>query len=469
MAASSLAGIVLAAGKGTRMKSELPKCLHPVCGLPMAEHAVRALREAGASRIVVIVGHGGEMLQAALGDSVEYAWQKEQLGTGHAALMARELLSDHVGPIAIVPGDAPLLQGASLAALVTAHAAAGAAMTLATVTMADPTGYGRVIRDPNGKPTGIVEEKDADAATRALKEVCVSVYAFDAQVLFNALPKLANSNAQGEYYLTDTVGLLASEGKSVNAFGMPNPTEFEGVNDRWQLANAEKVMRLRILERHARNGVTILNLDTVFIGPDVQIGQDTVLESGSLVGGKSTLGRNCRIGPFSSIENAEIGDNTKVLLSHLRRCTVGAQVGIGPYANIRPYAKIGDNCKIGNFVEVKNAVLDEGVSASHLTYIGDSRIGADTNVGAGVITCNYDGFHKHETVIGSNAFIGSNSTLVAPVTIGDGAIVAAGSVVTVDVPAQAGAFGRARTEIKEGWAAKWRALKRGETKNQNPT
>ena len=447
------------------MKSDMPKCLHPVCGVPMAELAVRALREAGAARVVVVVGHGGEALTAALGDSVEYAWQEEQLGTGHAALTAREVLKDQAGSILIVPGDAPLLTGSSLGALVRAHDEGDASMTLATVTMADPTGYGRVIRDGVGHPVGIVEEKDADDRTKALKEVCVSVYAFDAAALFETLPKLANANAQGEYYLTDTVGALASEGKRILACRMADASEFEGVNDRWQLAGAEQNLRLRILETHARNGVTIGNIDTVFVGPDVQIERDTVLESGSIIGGKTTIGRNCRIGPLSSIENAEIGDGSKILMSHLRRCAVGSRVSIGPYANIRPYARIGDDCKIGNFVEVKNATLEENVSASHLTYIGDAHVGAATNIGAGVITCNYDGFNKHRTQIGSDAFVGSNSTLVAPVTIGDGAIVAAGSVVTVDVPPDAGAFGRARTEIKEEWAAKWRRRKRGETTN----
>ncbi|MHB8636847.1 MAG: bifunctional UDP-N-acetylglucosamine diphosphorylase/glucosamine-1-phosphate N-acetyltransferase GlmU [Fimbriimonadaceae bacterium] len=467
MPASPLAGIVLAAGKGTRMKSDLPKCLHPVCGLPMAEHAVRALRAAGATRVVVVIGHGGQQLQAALGDSVEYVQQTEQLGTGHAALAAQPALDGFSGTVLIVPGDAPLLKGDSLAALVETHLEVRAAMTLATVTMADPTGYGRVIHNVRGQVIDIVEERDADPTTKALKEVCVSVYAFDAEALFDALPKLSNGNAQSEYYLTDTVAQLASQGRQVQACQMPHVSEFEGVNDRWQLANAERHMRLRILEVHARNGVTISNLDTVFVGPDVQIGADTVLESGALVGGKSAVGRHCRIGPFSSIENAEIGDNSKVLLSHLRRCTVGARASIGPYANIRPYARIGDDCKIGNFVEVKNAVLEANVSASHLTYVGDAHIGASTNLGAGVITCNYDGFHKHPTRIGSYAFVGSNSTLVAPVTIGDGAIIAAGSVVTVDVPANAGAFGRARTEIKEGWAEKWRARKHSEVDSEN--
>ncbi|HLK16827.1 MAG TPA: bifunctional UDP-N-acetylglucosamine diphosphorylase/glucosamine-1-phosphate N-acetyltransferase GlmU [Fimbriimonadaceae bacterium] len=462
MAAPSLAGIVLAAGKGTRMKSDLPKCLHPVCGLPMAELAVRAVRAAGAERVVVVVGHGGDQLKAALGDSVEYAWQTEQLGTGHAAMAAQPLLANHVGSILVVPGDAPLLRGSSLTELVTAHGKSGAAMTLATVRMDDPTGYGRVIYGADGMATGIVEEKDADAPTRALKEVCVSVYAFDARALFESLPKLANANAQGEYYLTDTVGVLAGEARPVQACLMPDPSEFEGVNDRWQLAKAEHMLRLRILESHARNGVTIGSLETVFIGPDVQIGAESVLEAGSLIGGKSTIGEGCRIGPYSSIENVQIGDGCKILLSHLRRCTVGSRVNIGPYANIRPYARIGDDCKIGNFVEVKNAHLEAGVSASHLSYIGDAFVGAATNVGAGVITCNYDGFNKHRTEIGSGVFVGSNSTLVAPVTIGDGAIVAAGSVVTVDVPGEAGAFGRARTEIKEGWAAKWRARKQME-------
>lgn len=428
----------------------------------MAEHAVRALRAAGATRVVVVVGHGGEQLQSALGDTVEYAWQTEQLGTGHAALAAEPSLRDFEGSIIVVPGDAPVLRGDSLARLVFEQQANNAAMSLATVVMDNPFGYGRVIHDSDGAPVGIVEEKDADAATKALKEVCVSVYAFDSKSLFETLPKLANSNAQGEYYLTDTVGLMAKEGRKVLACLMPDASEFEGVNDRWQLANAERVMRLRILEHHARNGITILNLDTVFVGPEVEIGADTVLESGAQIGGKSVIGKGCVIGPFTSIENTRVGDSTKLLLSHLRRCTIGSNVNIGPYANIRPHARVGDGCKIGNFVEVKNAILDPGVSASHLSYIGDAHIGADTNVGAGVITCNYDGFNKHQTRVGVSAFIGSNSTLVAPITIGDGAMVAAGSVVTVDVPANAGAFGRARTEIKEDWAAKWRRRKQAE-------
>ncbi len=450
------------------MKSDLPKCLHQVCGLPMAEHAVRALRAAGADRVVVVVGHGGELLQKSLGDSVEYAWQFEQLGTGHAALAAKDALTGHDGPILVVPGDAPTLSGESLSVLVNRQRETDAAMILATVQMENPFGYGRVIHDAEGRAVQIIEEKDADPATKLLKEVCVSVYAFDAKALFETLPKLANTNAQGEYYLTDTVAVMSEAGLRVESCLMQYPSEFEGVNDRWQLANAEKVMRLRILEKHARNGVTIANIDTVFVGPDVEIGADVVLETGSLIGGKSKIGANCRIGPYSSIEDAEIGDHSKVLLSHLRRCKIGNNVSIGPYANIRPYAEIGDGCRLGNFIEVKNSTLEANVSAGHLSYIGDSDIGGNTNIGAGVITANYDGFNKNRCSVGANSFVGSNSTLIAPVTVGEGAFVVAGSVVTVDVPENAGAFGRARTEIKEGWAQRWRMRKTEEAATQQP-
>jgi bifunctional UDP-N-acetylglucosamine pyrophosphorylase/glucosamine-1-phosphate N-acetyltransferase len=453
MPESPLAGIVLAAGKGTRMKSDLPKCLHPVCGIPMAEHAVRALRAAGAEKIIVVIGHGGEQFQAALKD-VEFVWQHEQLGTGHAAQMAAHALKDFDGQVIIVPGDAPLLKGGSLAQLTSR----GGSCAFATVQLDDPTGYGRMIVE-NGKVARIVEEKDATPEIKALKEVCVSVYAFDSKTLFSSLPKLKSDNAQGEFYLTDMIGLLASEGKAPIPVLMRDSDEFSGVNDRWQLANAENCMRRRIIRRHAEAGVTVLNVDTTFIGPDAEIGPDSILESGAQICGHSKVGSGCRIGPNSKVENAVIGDRTTVGWSVLRNCEIGVDVVIGPFAHIRDRAKVGSASRIGNFVEIKNSVLEAPVTAAHLSYIGDSTVGERTNIGAGAITCNYDGFTKNRTEIGSDVFVGSNTTLIAPITIGDGAILAAGSVVTSDVPAQSGAFGRAKMEIKEGWAARWRQRK----------
>lgn len=457
MDASGIAGIVLAAGKGTRMKSDLPKCLHRVAGMPMAELAARALQGAGVTRPVVVIGHGGERLQEAM-NGVEFAWQRDQHGTGHAAAQTADALRGFEGTVLVVPGDAPLITSAALIRLADAQRSGGVACAFASVTMDDPTGYGRVLKDAGGEVTGIVEEKDADALNKAIKEVCVSVYAFDARALFAGLPKLRNENAQGEYYLTDMIGVCAKDG-GVIAVPFSDAEEFSGVNDRWQLANAERSMRRRILRGHAENGVTILDIDSTSIGIDVELGQDCIIESGSLIGGKTRIGRNCVIGPFTSIEDATIGSDCKVLMSHLRRCEISDRVSIGPFANIRPHANIGEGSKIGNFVEIKNAVLDPGVSASHLTYIGDSHVGTGTNIGAGTITCNFDGFAKHHTEIGSQVFVGSNSTLIAPVTVGDGAIVAAGSVVTSDVPAESGAFGRAHMEIKEAWASRWRQRK----------
>jgi len=457
---STCAGIILAAGKGTRMKGDLPKCMQPVCELPMVEHLVRSFRTAGISRPTVVVGYHGEVIVHALDSEVDVVWQHEQLGTGHAVLMAKELLQDFDGPVVVVSGDCPLISPNSLIQIINRFKSEGAAAVVGSVKVNSPAGYGRIERTEAGEFEQIIEQKDANEAQQKIGEINVSVYCFDSKLLFSLLPKLTSNNAQREYYLTEVLTLIRQQGKKILIHQFADEQEFQGVNDRWQLALAEDSLRLRILKKHAINGVTIRNLYNIFIGPDVEIEPNVVIESGSHLGNHTKIDAGATIGPYSVLNDCHIEENCKIIFSHLLRCEVGSNSTIGPFANIRPHAKIGKNCKIGNFVEVKNSVLDESVSASHLSYIGDAHVGRHTNIGAGTIFCNYDGFEKHRTEIGEEVFIGSNSTIVAPCTIGKSAMVSAGSVVTIDVPEGAVAFGRARTEIKIGWATQWRQRKR---------
>lgn len=453
-----LAGLVLAAGKGTRMKSDLPKAVFAVVGLPMAEWVGRAMREAGVERPLVVVGHRAELVQERLGDRYDYALQAEQLGTGHAVSMAREALARHSGSVLVAPGDAPLLSAEVLRSLAQRHAETSAVATLATTTLGDPTGYGRIVRRSDGTVARIVEERDADAGQRTIREVNAGIYCFDAKALFEALPRLSNANAQREFYLTDAIALLA-EGGRVETLELPAEV-VSGVNDRWQLAEAEAILRRRILRGHALAGVTIVDPATILVGPDVRIEPDVEIRPNTILLGKTVVETGAIVGPGSVVRDSHIGRGCEVLMSHLAGATLKAGAKCGPFANLRPGAVLGEGAKVGNFVEIKKSTLGAGASAAHLTYLGDATIGPGTNVGAGTITCNYDGFDKYPTEIGANAFIGSNSTLVAPVTIGDGAIIGAGSVITTDVPGDALAMGRSRQENKEQWAPQWRERKR---------
>ncbi len=456
------AGIVLAAGKGTRMKSEMPKGLFPVCGVPMVELVGRAMKGAGVESPIIVIGHDGERVQEALGSSYRYVWQRDQLGTGHAAMMASGLLQDHRGPVLVAPGDAPLITAEALQELLNVHSSGNVQCTMAVTRMHDPTGYGRVLRDPRGKAQKIVEEKDASPRIRVIQEVCVSFYCFDGPSLFRLLPSLSTSNAQGEYYLTDMVEAIYNAGGVVETQSFHNPELLQGVNDRWQLAEASNILRRRILRSHCLNGVTIVDPDSTFISYDVEIGPDTVIEPNCSVSGGSRIGAECSIGPMTCISKSEVGDRCHILMSHVNGATIHDGVRVGPYANLRPGCDIGAGAKIGNFVEVKNSQIGERASMSHLSYVGDASVGADANIGAGTITCNFDGFTKSRTEIGANAFVGSNSTLVAPVSIGEGAVVAAGSVITSSVPADGLGIARERQEVKEEWAVKWRRRKQAE-------
>lgn len=451
---TNIYAIVLAAGQGTRMKSELYKVLHPVCGKPMVGHVIDNIQNLGAHRIVTIVGHGAEKVEETLGSASEYALQTEQLGTAHAVQQAEALLGDVEGTTIVVCGDTPLIRSTTMEKLIEHHQQIDAKATILTAFADDPTGYGRIIRGEQGEVLRNVEHKDATADEQAVEEINTGTYCFDNQALFKALKKVRNDNVQGEYYLPDVLGILREEGMLISAYATDDFSETLGVNDRVVLSEAERVMRLRLAEEHMRNGVTIINPENTYISADAEIGQDTVLQPGTIIEGKTIIGSGCVIGPNSQISNSVIGDRTTIHSSVVLESKVGTETSIGPFAHIRPESDLGNEVRIGNFVEVKKSTFGEGSKAAHLSYIGDATVGSKVNFGCGTIVVNYDGKKKHVTTVEDEAFIGCNSNLVAPVNIGKGAYVAAGSTVTKDVPADALAIGRARQENKEGYVSK---------------
>ncbi|MDV6378967.1 bifunctional UDP-N-acetylglucosamine diphosphorylase/glucosamine-1-phosphate N-acetyltransferase GlmU [Sporosarcina sp. GW1-11] len=443
--------IVLAAGQGTRMKSDLYKVLHPVCGKPMVEHVIDHIRELDADRIVTIVGHGAEMVEQTLGNKSEYALQAEQLGTAHAVLQAQSVLGDIDGTTLVVCGDTPLISSDTMKALLAHHHETEAKATILTAIADDPTGYGRIIRAENGDVLRNVEHKDTNDEERSVKEINTGTYCFDNRVLFDTLKKVNNENAQGEYYLPDVLGILKSEGERISAYTTPDFHETLGVNDRVALAQAEKDMRHLIAEKHMRNGVTIINPEQTVISADAEIGRDTLLQPGVMIEGTTKIGSNCIIGPNSHIQNSTIGDYSTIHSSVVCDSQVGNQTAVGPFAHLRPDSHLGNHVKVGNFVEVKKSQLGDDSKVSHLSYIGDAEIGKSVNIGCGTITVNYDGENKHKTEIQDNAFVGCNANLVAPVTVGKNAIVAAGSTITKNVPENSLAIARVRQENKEGY------------------
>ncbi|WP_338471273.1 bifunctional UDP-N-acetylglucosamine diphosphorylase/glucosamine-1-phosphate N-acetyltransferase GlmU [Niallia sp. XMNu-256] len=446
--------IILAAGKGTRMKSKLYKVLHPVCGKPMVQHVVDQISQLKIEKIVTITGHGAEEVKSTLGQQTEYVLQAEQLGTGHAVMQAKELLSNKSGTTLVVCGDTPLIKAETMEALFTHHEEKGASVTVLTAEADDPTGYGRIVRSESGLVEKIVEHKDSTDEEKLINEINTGTYCFDNQALFDALNHVTNENAQGEYYLPDVIEILKNQGKMVSAYKTPDFSETLGVNDRVALAEAEKIMKIRINEQQMRNGVTLIDPENTYIGADVEIGSDTVIYPGSVLTGKTTIGSDCEIGPNSEIKNCQIGDATVIRHSVAHDSQIGSHVNIGPFAHIRPLSTIHDKVKIGNFVEIKKAEFGEGSKASHLSYIGDAEVGKDVNIGCGSITVNYDGKNKYLTKIEDGVFIGCNSNLVAPVKVGKGAYVAAGSTITEDVPGEALALARARQINKENYVDK---------------
>jgi bifunctional UDP-N-acetylglucosamine pyrophosphorylase/glucosamine-1-phosphate N-acetyltransferase len=455
-----LAAIVLAAGKGTRMKSPKAKVLHEACGRPIAWFPIRRALELGANPIVVVVGHQADEVERSLaallpGAPLRFALQREQLGTAHAVLTAKDALAGHEGQVLILSGDTPLLTTGTLRAVVEARGSKP--LAFATMELEQPFGYGRVVRS-KGKPARVVEEVDATPAQRRIREVNAGLYCADAAFLWKALAKVESRNAQGEFYLTDLVA-AAARGKGAASVTV-SPAEASGVNDRAELAAAARVLTRRTAFALMRGGVTIEDPERFDVDEGIEIGPDVVIEPGVRLRGRTRIGARCRIGQGSILTDATLGDDVTVRpYTLVEEATVGAGSVLGPFARLRPGSVLAEGVHVGNFVETKKTRLGKGSKANHLTYLGDAVIGAGVNVGAGTITCNYDGEKKHETRIGDGAFIGSDSILVAPIEIGAGAYVAAGSTLTKPVPDGALALGRARQENKEGWAERMQAAR----------
>lgn len=443
--------IILAAGKGTRMKSDLPKVLHQVTGKPMVNHVVSATRAINPEKTVVIVGHGATEVLGVLPEYISYVKQEEQLGTGHAVKIAESLLKDLKGTTLVIAGDTPLIRPESLVDLFEYHQSENATATILTAIAEDPTGYGRIIREA-GQVARIVEQKDANDFEKSVQEINTGTYVFDNQALFDALSNITTDNAQGEYYLTDVIEILKRSDEKVGAFVLDDFEESIGVNDRIALSQAEKIMRHRINQQHMVNGVTLIDPETTYIDSDVEIGYDTIIEPNVMITGKTVIGRDVRITSGSRIEDATLAHHTEIRNSTVEYSVLKEGANVGPYAHLRPSTVLHEDVHVGNFVEVKASSLGIGTKAGHLTYIGNATVGEGVNFGAGTITVNYDGKNKFNTEIEDYAFIGSNSTLIAPLSIGKNAITTAGSVITTDVLQDDVAFGRARQTNKSGRA-----------------
>ncbi len=451
------AAVILAAGQGTRMKSALPKVLHEVCGLPMLAHVVRAARKAGAGRVVVVVGHGRELVEkdlaARFGSSVETVVQSEQKGTGHATRCAIDALGGYEGDVVILAGDVPLLPSEAIAALVLARDASRKKLSVLTSHLPDATGYGRILRDAHGHVVGIREHKDASESERAIQEWNTGVYCVEAGFLRSSLARLDTKNAQGELYLTDVVAMAAEEGGSAPVSWAAD--DVAGVNDRAQLAELERVMRVRLATHFARLGATIRDPETTYLGADVMIEPDATIEPNVHLRGKTRIGVGARIDTGCVLDDVEVhaGANVKPY-TVAQKSVIGEAAQVGPFSHLRPESVLGPDVHIGNFVETKKTTLGRGSKANHLAYLGDGVVGEKVNVGAGTIFCNYDGFQKHTTVLEDGCFIGSDSQLIAPITIGKNAYVGTGTTVTRSVPEDALAISRVKQENKLGYASR---------------
>jgi bifunctional UDP-N-acetylglucosamine pyrophosphorylase/glucosamine-1-phosphate N-acetyltransferase len=432
--------VILAAGQGTRMKSKLPKVLHPIAGQPMIQYVLDAVEDLVEGKAVLVVGHGAELVRQRLGDALSYVVQEEQLGTGHAVMQTREELEGHADSLLVLYGDMPLLCPATLRSLVDAHEAKRASISMLTCIYDDSMGFGRIVRDDEGQVLSIVEESDASPEQLAIKELNCGIYCFDAVWLWEHLPRLPLS-AGGEYYLTDLVQMAVAEGRSVEAIVVDDPMEALGINDRLHLARVESVVRQRIREALMLSGVTIVDPASTYIDAGVVVGQDTILFPNTHLQGSTHIGMNNLVGPNTIVRNSSIGDNCRLEASVIQDAVIEDDVSVGPFAHLRKGAHLADGVHMGNFGEVKNSYLGPGAKMGHFSYVGDATVGADVNIGAGTVTCNYDGVKKHPTVIEEGAFIGSDAMLVAPVRIGARARIGAGAVVTRDVPPDSTAYG----------------------------
>ena len=445
-----LAVAVLAAGKGTRMKSDLPKVLQPLAGATLVERVLASCRHLAPQRQLLIVGHQAERVERSLAalEGLEFVLQQPQNGTGHAVQQLLEPLAGFQGELLVLNGDVPLLRPATLEQLLERHRSSGAAVTLLTARLADPSGYGRVFADEQGRVSGIVEHRDCSEEQRRNTLTNAGIYCFDWPKLAAVLPLLTTDNNQGELYLTDTVAMLSP----AIHLEVADPDEINGINDRLQLAQCEAVLQERLRRHWMAEGVSFTDPASCTLSEGTRFGRDVLVEPQCHFRGSTVIGDGCRIGPGCLIENSQLADGVEVLYSVLRESTVEEGCVVGPFAQLRGGARLGAGCRIGNFVEVKNSQLAAGVKANHLSYLGDADLGANVNVGAGTITANFDGVNKHRTVIGAGSKTGANSVLVAPISLGEGVTVAAGSTITHNVPAGALAFGRARQVVKENYS-----------------
>ncbi len=444
----SITSIILAAGEGKRMYSKVPKVLHKVCGIPMVEHVINCARKLGDKEPVVVIGHGADQVSKAI-SGVKFVTQEKQLGTGHAVMQAERYISD--GDILILYGDTPLLKAETLMDMHDTHRREGYSATILTADFQDPTGYGRIVRSTDMLVEEIVEEKDADSSTKLIKEVNSGIYFVNGAELKEALGQLNNNNAQGEYYLTDVIGIMRKKGLRIGAYKIEDTEEILGVNNRYQLSQANEIMRGRISRRFMLEGVTIIDPANTYIEDTVKIERDVTIYPGCILEGDTIIGEDSIIGPGARVKDARIGKGVSIQNSIVLESSIGDGTSVGPFAYIRPGNRIGRNVRIGDFVEMKNSNFGDNSKASHLTYIGDGDVGNNVNLGCGVVFVNYDGKHKHRTYVGDNSFVGCNANLIAPVRINDNSYIAAGTTVTKEVPQDSLAIGRARQENKEGW------------------
>ncbi|MGG7059504.1 bifunctional UDP-N-acetylglucosamine diphosphorylase/glucosamine-1-phosphate N-acetyltransferase GlmU [Clostridium nigeriense] len=445
--------LILAAGQGTRIKSDLPKVLHKVCGKEMVNHVIDTMRKAKINDIDVIIGKGADLVKEKTASrNIIYSLQEEQLGTGHAVKCAVDFLKNKTGVVGVFAGDAPLIKPETIENLFETHIKNKNAATLLSSIVEDPTGYGRIVRDGD-EVLKIVEHKDCTEEELKINEMNAAIYCFDIESLLNSLEKLSNDNKQGEYYLTDVIGILKDEGKKVGALSI-DYEETIGVNSRVQLAEAEEILRRRINRKHMENGVTLIDPNSTYIGDDVEIGRDTIIYPGNVIEGNSKIGEGVLLYPNSRISNSIIFNNVEIQSSVIIDSQVGEGTTVGPFAYIRPESVIGSNARIGDFVEIKKSNIGNNTKVSHLTYIGDAKVGENCNFGCGTVVVNYDGKKKNTTIIGNNSFIGCNTNLVSPVTVEDNTYIAAGSTIVNDVKEGELAVARAKQRNIEGWVAK---------------
>jgi len=448
------AAVILAAGKGTRMKSDLVKVMHSLGGHPMIDYPVEAAREAGASRIVIVTGHQSDKVREYFSgrDEIAFVLQEEQLGTGHAVACASQALAGFIGRILILCGDVPLLKQQTLQEMLARHQTSGAVLTVLTAQMDNPYGYGRVVKREDGNILRIVEEKDASDAEREIREINSGIYCVESGFLFDTISRLTNDNAQGEYYLTDIVKMAVQAGNSCISWPVADPDEVMGVNDRVQLAAADAIIRKGVNEALMYAGATLIDPGNTYIDKGVKIGRDSIIHPNVHIKGLTEIGDNCTIEPSVVIKGCRIGNDVIIKAgSVLADAVLHDSISVGPMAHLRPGTVLMNHVKIGNFVETKKATIGEDSKASHLTYLGDATIGKGVNIGCGTITCNYDGVNKHRTVIEDDVFVGSDVQFIAPVTVGRNSLIAAGSTVTKDVPPDSLAIARTPQVNKEGW------------------